>query len=281
MAKKRMLTLRSKSDSNGHWSDISSGEVVDVRFKLWRSVSNRAFLLSFAAMLGLIGVISWQLTIQMESEVNPRKIAEKLEPSVFEVWCSDSYGTAFAISPQIISGYETTLVSVAHIFEDCDVGDTVMLNGRDGIYSATLVARSSSLFFDSNPSQTNDIALLGANFYASGLVPASQINRGDWAIAMGYPWGQAQNLSFGVVSDQNAWEVFVDTPLNEGNSGGPVVNGKGEVIGVVSYYPLLENLYPDNAEGISDRADGIAVLKKLTNICSLPSNIVLSCPFVD
>lgn len=278
---KRRLTIRRQTDTNGHWFDIASGETVDARFKPWRSISRRTFGAFLLLGAGLFTLVGWQLSIQIDSEVNPRKLAERLEPSVFEVSCGEWAGTAFALNLQVLDGYQTTLVSASHIFRDCKVGDRVDVRGRDGFYSAVLEARTTSIFYDLNPELTGDIALLGAQFSAPGLEPATEVKKGDWAIAMGYPWSQEQYLSFGVVSDQNATEVFVDTPLNEGNSGGPVVNGRGQVIGVVSYYPTLTDLYSGNPDGLVDRADGISAIKKLSNICLLPANVVLSCPFED
>ena len=276
---KRRLTIRRQSDTNGHWFDIAAGDSVDARLKPWRSISRRAFTVFLLSALVAFGIVGWQLAIQIDSEVNPRKLAESLEPAVYEVECGDYAGTAFAVDGDILSGYETTFVSASHIFRDCKVGDRIQMRGRDGVFSAVLEARSTALFYEISPDLSGDIALLGGQFQSQKLKVASEVIRGDWAIAMGYPWGQEQYLSFGVVADQNATEVFVDTPLNEGNSGGPVVNGKGEVLGVVSYYPIFSNIYLGNEEGVFDRADGIAALKKLSNVCSLPSNVVLTCPF--
>lgn len=281
MKVKRRLTVRRQADTNGHWFDIAAGEVVDARFKHWRSISRRAFTLSILTAVAMFAVVGWLLSIQIDSEVNPRKIAQKLEASVYQVFCGNYTGTAFAIDAEILSGYETTLVSASHLFEDCEVGETIELRGKQGLVSAVLESRSTSVFYNSRPDLVDDVALLGARFSDPGLKFASTISKGDWAIAMGYPWEQEQYLSFGVVSDQNATEIFVDTPLNEGNSGGPVVNGRGEVIGVASYYPVRSNLYEGNTTEIQDRADGISALKKLSNICSLPRNIVRVCPFTD
>lgn len=279
MKSKRRMTTRRYSDTNGHWFDISAGEIVDARFKPWRSISRRAFSVLILCSLALFALMGWLLSIQIDSEVNPRKIAKELEPSVFQVFCGNYSGTAFAIENKILSGYETTLVSAAHLFEDCEIGDNLELRGRDGEFRAVLAARTTSALYDSRPDLINDIALLGARFSSPGLRVASTIQKGDWAIAIGYPWQQEQYLSFGVVADQNVTEVFVDTPLNEGNSGGPIVNGRGEVIGVASYYPLREDLYDGNEDGILDRADGIAALKKMSNLCSLPRSVVRVCPF--
>jgi hypothetical protein len=278
---KKRLTIRRQSDTNGHWFDIAVGDSVDARLKPWRSISQRAFTIFLLAALAAFAIIGWQLAIQIESEINPRKLAQSLEPAVYEIYCGESSGTAFAVDLDILSGYQTTFVSASHIFRDCKVGDRLEMRGRDGLYSVVLEARSTALFYEISPDLNGDIALLGGQFQSQSLGVALEISRGDWAIAMGYPWGQEQYLSFGVVADQNATEVFVDTPLNEGNSGGPVVNGKGQVVGVVSYYPTFRNIYPGNEEGVFDRADGIAVLKKLSNVCSLPSNVVLVCPFTN
>jgi S1-C subfamily serine protease len=66
---------------------------------------------------------------------------------------------------------------------------------------------------------------------------------GDWALAMGNPWGYAgpQNMptvSLGIVSAVHRYQggygdaIQSDAPINPGNSGGPLINMKGEVIGI-------------------------------------------------
>ncbi len=63
---------------------------------------------------------------------------------------------------------------------------------------------------------------------------------GDWAIAIGNPFGLASSVSLGIVSalDRNIhagpYDQFLqtDAAINPGNSGGPLFNLKGEVIGI-------------------------------------------------
>jgi serine protease Do len=63
---------------------------------------------------------------------------------------------------------------------------------------------------------------------------------GDWAIAIGNPFGLASSVSMGIVSalDRNIhagpYDQFMqtDAAINPGNSGGPLFNLKGEVIGI-------------------------------------------------
>jgi Do/DeqQ family serine protease len=64
---------------------------------------------------------------------------------------------------------------------------------------------------------------------------------GEWAIAIGNPFGLDQTVTVGVISATGRSEVGIatyenfiqtDASINPGNSGGPLVNLKGEVIGV-------------------------------------------------
>jgi Do/DeqQ family serine protease len=64
---------------------------------------------------------------------------------------------------------------------------------------------------------------------------------GEWAIAIGNPFGLDQTVTVGVVSATGrsdvgiaSYENFIqtDASINPGNSGGPLVNLKGEVIGI-------------------------------------------------
>src|SRR5205823_4528785 len=70
-----------------------------------------------------------------------------------------------------------------------------------------------------------------------------QLDRGDWVLAFGSPFGYVGSMTHGVVSalnrqagilGQQGYENFiqVDAPINPGNSGGPLVNVRGEIVGV-------------------------------------------------
>src|SRR5688572_97458 len=71
---------------------------------------------------------------------------------------------------------------------------------------------------------------------------SSQMEPGDWVMAIGNPFGLAHTISVGVISatsrpfpvatQRSANVLQTDAAINPGNSGGPLLNLRGEVIGV-------------------------------------------------
>src|SRR6185437_11733647 len=70
---------------------------------------------------------------------------------------------------------------------------------------------------------------------------SDQIKVGDWAIAVGSPYGLKQSVSFGIVSAKGRAQMGIldvedfiqtDAAINPGSSGGPLLNTAGEIIGV-------------------------------------------------
>ena len=63
---------------------------------------------------------------------------------------------------------------------------------------------------------------------------------GDWVLAIGNPFGLGGSVTAGIVSargrniNQGPYDNFIqtDAPINRGNSGGPLFNMDGEVIGI-------------------------------------------------
>ena len=89
-----------------------------------------------------------------------------------------------------------------------------------------------------------DIAVVkidGKNLPSAKLGDSDTIRAGQWAIAIGSPFGLTQTVSIGVISATGRANVGVaayedmiqtDAAINPGNSGGPLVNIKGEIIGI-------------------------------------------------
>jgi serine protease Do len=89
-----------------------------------------------------------------------------------------------------------------------------------------------------------DIALLKVDatdlpFVAFGDSNGEGSRVGDWVMAMGNPLGQGFSVSAGIISARNralsgTYDDYIqtDAAINRGNSGGPLFNMQGEVIGV-------------------------------------------------
>ena len=139
-----------------------------------------------------------------------------------------SLGSGFVIDPDGI------IITNNHVIEEAD---EIVVNFSDGSkYDATVIGRDPK----------TDIAVLKINadkalpFVPMGNSSAARV--GDWVIAIGNPFGLGGSLSAGVISainrDINAgpYDSFIqtDAAINRGNSGGPLFNLDGEVIGVNS-----------------------------------------------
>jgi len=89
-----------------------------------------------------------------------------------------------------------------------------------------------------------DIAVLkieGSNFPAITIGDSSKAEVGDYALAIGDPFGVGQTVTMGIISAMNRgnlgiedYEDFIqtDAPINPGNSGGALINDRGELIGI-------------------------------------------------
>jgi serine protease Do len=109
----------------------------------------------------------------------------------------------------------------------------IVLLQNDDEYESRLLARDPDV----------DLALLSiAAAQLTPLKPASVSPRiGEMVFAFGHPWGQRNAVTRGIVSALVSAQnrrgdklpvIRSDAPLAPGNSGGPLVNASGEVIGI-------------------------------------------------
>lgn len=91
----------------------------------------------------------------------------------------------------------------------------------------------------------SDIALLkieGTHFPVLKIGKSSQLEVGEWVVAIGSPFGFDHSVTAGIVSakgrslPEENYVPFIqtDVAINPGNSGGPLFNLKGEVVGINS-----------------------------------------------
>jgi S1-C subfamily serine protease len=143
------------------------------------------------------------------------------------------------------------------------VGSGVVINDSGAILTSLHVVADASdiqlTFADGSQSSAqiiaeqpeNDIAVLQANQPPAELVPAILGNPyamrvGDEAFVVGNPLGLYSSMSVGVISgfdrsfrpmnsDQRLHDLIqIDAAVNPGNSGGPLLNRNGQVVGIVA-----------------------------------------------
>jgi S1-C subfamily serine protease len=165
-----------------------------------------------------------------------------VQPSLVLIQTSspgDSSASAGGLGSGVVVDSSGAILTALHVV---DTAASIQLTFADGTQSsATIVTRT--------PAQ--DIAVLRADQPPANLVPATlgdpnAVQIGSDAFAVGNPFGLYGSISAGVVSGldrsfqlPNSTTVLkgliqVDAAVNPGNSGGPLVNGDGQVIGIVT-----------------------------------------------
>lgn len=138
----------------------------------------------------------------------------------------EALGSGFVIDPQ------GDILTNNHVIAGAS---TISVTFQDGtILPATVVGRDSDA----------DIAVLkvdaGHDLPFVTFGDSGKLRVGDWVLAIGNPYGLAGSTSAGIVSaldrniSENTYDDFIqtDAAINRGNSGGPLFNIQGEVIGV-------------------------------------------------
>ncbi|WP_037151016.1 Do family serine endopeptidase [Rhizobium freirei] len=137
-----------------------------------------------------------------------------------------SLGSGFVIDP---SGY---IVTNNHVIEGADDIEAIFPNGTK--LKAKLIGTDTK----------TDLSVLKVEpkhpLTAVKFGDSSKMRIGDWVMAIGNPFGLGGSVTIGIVSargrniNAGPYDNFIqtDAAINKGNSGGPLFNMKGEVIGI-------------------------------------------------
>jgi serine protease Do len=137
-----------------------------------------------------------------------------------------SLGSGFIVDPK---GY---IVTNNHVIQDADEISVILHD--DTRLKAELVGRDSK----------TDLAILkvefDGNLPVADLGDSNDIDVGDWVIAIGNPFGLGGTVTAGIISargrdiNSGPYDDYLqtDASINRGNSGGPMFNMAGEVIGI-------------------------------------------------
>ena len=142
----------------------------------------------------------------------------------------DKMGSGMVIDP---AGYILTNYHVASVMTDIRVS---LFGHQEGAYAAEVIALD----------EQNDLAVIkvstGFPLPTVTLGNSDTVEIADEALAIGCPFSLEQSVSHGIISDVKRTVniegrdyvdlIQTDAAVNSGNSGGPLINSAGEVIGV-------------------------------------------------
>jgi putative serine protease PepD len=170
----------------------------------------------------------------IETRVNVAKVADYVAPSVVTISADVNGGTSLGTG--VIISTDGEIVTNAHVIRDA-TEIRVRLAGETEPRRVSLLASD----------RGNDLALLrmsGGGFEAATFADPGSIRLGDEVVAIGFALGLdgEPSVTLGIVSalrrSIGQSDVFLDgliqtdAAISSGNSGGPLVNAAGEVVGI-------------------------------------------------
>ena len=136
----------------------------------------------------------------------------------------------------VIDAAKGLVLTNAHVVDDVDSVEVTLADGRQ--LDGTVVGSD----------RVTDLALVRipgkGKLSAARLGDSEALEVGDWAIALGSPYGLERTVTLGIVSslhrdinslgfaDKRLDLIQTDAAINPGNSGGPLINANGDVIGI-------------------------------------------------
>lgn len=196
-----------------------------------------------------------------EAALDATSVADRVEPYVFTVVVGKGGGTAFAMFRQDDA---TVLVTSDHVVRDTAgklVKDVVLVRDDREFEGEVIASR-----------RRDDVALIRLADDEGADVDRSDLLRSAWekdadpdegspVLAYGSPLGLTDSKSQGIISALREDGVIqFDAPVNPGNSGGPLLDGDGDVIGVVTAELLGQE---------EDRATGLSFALDIAGACDL------------
>jgi S1-C subfamily serine protease len=238
-------------------------EPSNARPRLWRIRAARAAPFASGVLAALVALLLFNALVPTPAPLTPREVRDTVATAMLAAT------PAPARASQV---YQAVLPSLVYIQTRRDdsggvgvssVGGGVVVSENGAILTSLHVVDGALAieltFADGSQSAAqivaaqpeNDIAVLQALEPPAQLVPATlgnpdAVRVGDEAFAVGNPLGIAGSLSAGVISGLDrtfqpvgsgrllSGLIQIDAAVNPGNSGGPLLNRDGQVIGIVA-----------------------------------------------
>ena len=220
---------------------------------------------AFGALVALVAVFLYGQLVPGQPPLTQGDVDQTVADALASVTPAPAYSEVVyrAVQPSLVLIETKGVVKNTKPGEDGGLGSGVIVNlDGDILTSLHVVADATEIeltFADGTKSGAemvasqpeNDIAVLRATQPPANLVPAilgdpASVRQGSEAYAMGNPFGLSSSMSVGVISGVNrsfklpdteqvlTGLIQIDAAVNPGNSGGPLLNRDGHVIGIVT-----------------------------------------------
>ena len=211
------------------------------------------FVLAFAVLVASISLGKAAPNNAISEELSVVQIIEKGMPSSVSILAAMDDGTSVSSGSGFVVNDYGYIVTNYHVIEGSSQIVITDCNGKQ--YSADMINYNAEL----------DLALLYAEnsfIAAATLADSNNLKLGETVVAIGSPTGSGTSLSVsnGIVSaldrqtSSPVGMIQTNAPLNPGNSGGPLFDSNGNVVGIVT----SKLAYTTDATGEKIPLDGIA-----------------------
>jgi len=193
-----------------------------------------------------------------ETELSPRELFRKVKDGVVGIEISYRIGggrfsavveDAFLVGSGFVFTTDGYVLTNYHVIEDATSIYVVV----EDYFEPSLIHRYEAEIVGSD--RSTDLAVLKISrdepFRALPIGDSSSLEVGAFVSPIGYPLGLEKSMTFGIVSglnrefDDAGWElssIQFDAAVNSGNSGGPLFDMYGNVVGIVNKKLVFENL---------------------------------------
>jgi serine protease Do len=164
---------------------------------------------------------------QVDRGIDAGQVIGEIAPSVVTVFTPVALGTGFVIKSEEGASWVATNLHVVSRGNGWIVHDITVQ--QDGLKWPAALERWS---------EEDDLAILRIETTLPTLTLAyggeSEPQVGDWVLAYGSPEGLQGTATVGIISALRPGWIQTDAQINHGNSGGPLVDRSGKVLGITS-----------------------------------------------
>ena len=179
------------------------------------------------------------------------QLAEYALPAAFNVTCrpgglyfNTGSGWALTLYNSLTERNETVIITNHHVISECLTGGQITAqNDTYGRVITALHMNEGGYWLGGNINSLRDLAVLTItdNTPVNGLpLQREPVVTGQWVMVIGYPGDQENQIinrviSYGIINEmqKNTDLIVTNAQVKQGNSGGPMLNSRGEIVGTI------------------------------------------------